>query len=350
MQVAGPQRLPRRRREPVADGGEGPRPAPPPGWPCDSGRPVSVPDVTADERYTHLGEVYARFDVAGLVSLPLGPPVRPIGVLNAYFSKPPTPSTRTTSTCCRPTPGRRRPPWPGRSPSSRSAGRPCGWPTPTSSSPTSSRPISHELRTPLTSISGFVDTVLLQWDRLDDPTKRELLERTAWNASELRRLIDRCWRSPSLESAGGRVVELRPYDLAAGVADLVDHMAPALRDCPVSVDIEPGVHVLANTETVHHVVGNLAHQRRQVLARGFADRRRGTAGRVGLPAVGDRSRPGHRRRRTRSGSSTASTAARPPASTRGTGIGLAIVRASLEAVGGSVSVRSTVGAGARRSR
>ena len=36
--------------------------------------------------------------------------------------------------------------------------------------------VSHELRTPLTAVKGFVDTVLLHWDRLPDDRRRELLD------------------------------------------------------------------------------------------------------------------------------------------------------------------------------
>ncbi|HEV8205858.1 MAG TPA: histidine kinase dimerization/phospho-acceptor domain-containing protein, partial [Acidimicrobiia bacterium] len=49
--------------------------------------------------------------------------------------------------------------------------------------------VSHELRTPLTAVKGFVDTVLLHWDRLPDDRRRELLTRASSNADELGRLV-----------------------------------------------------------------------------------------------------------------------------------------------------------------
>jgi signal transduction histidine kinase len=315
----------------------------PAGLAMRSGRPVSIPDVRADERYRHLLPVYEQFDVAGLVTLPLGSPVRPIGVLNAYFATPDAfdeedvhllaaYARQASTTVARALAFEQE-----RKASARLADA-----DQLKSDFVST--ISHELRTPLTSISGFVDTILLQWDRLDDDAKRALLERTSWNASELRRLIEQVLAFSALEGPGHVIADLRPYDLAAGVGDLVDHMAPALRDCPVRVDIEPGLTVLADTQTIHHVVGNLLTNAAKFSPAGspisVVGRRDGSVCRLsvtdrgpGIPAE-DQARIFDRFYR---GSATRST--------RGTGIGLAIVRASLEAIGGSVSVRSEPGLG-----
>jgi signal transduction histidine kinase len=315
----------------------------PAGLAMRSGRPVSVPDVTADSRYAHLGPVYAQFDVAGLVSLPLGSPARPIGVLNAYFSAAHTfdeddvhllsaYARQASATVARALAFEQE----------RKAAVRLADADRLKSDFVST--VSHELRTPLTSITGFVDTVLLQWDHLDDATKRELLERTAWNAAELRRLIDQVLAFSSLERTGARVDEVRPYDLGAGIADLVAHMAPALRDCPVTVDIEPGLHALANTETDLHGVGNLLTNAAKFSPAGspitLVGRREGSVCRITVTDRGPGIAPEDRERifdRFYRGSATLST--------RGTGIGLSIVRASLERIGGTVAVRSKVGRG-----
>lgn len=60
--------------------------------------------------------------------------------------------------------------------------------------------IAHELRTPLAANKAFVDTVLLQWDRLDDPKKQEMLQRASNNASELNWLIEQLLDYSRVES------------------------------------------------------------------------------------------------------------------------------------------------------
>ena len=316
----------------------------PAGLAMSTGRPVSVPDVTADDRYTHLVPVYEQFGVAALVTLPLGPPTHPIGVLNAYFGSVAafdeedvhllTAYARQASTAVARALAFEQ---------ERRAAAHLAEADQLKSDFVST--ISHELRTPLTSIAGFVDTVLLQWDNLDDAVKRELLERTSWNASELGRLIDQVLAFSALESRAPEAAELRPYDLPDGVGRLVAHMGPALRSCPVSVDIDEDLHVLANTETIHHVVGNLLTNAAKfsppgspisVTAERDGDRCRllVTDRGPGIPAE-DRERIFDRFYRGSGGGSA-----------RGTGIGLAIVRASLERVGGTVSVlRSAPGEG-----
>jgi two-component system sensor histidine kinase KdpD len=188
-----------------------------------------------------------------------------------------------------------------------------------------------------------VDTVLMQWDRLDDDAKQDLLRRTSWNARELRRLIEQVLAFSALDAAESPS-DLGAYALASGVGELVHHMAPALRDCPVEVDIDDELLVLTNAETIHHVLGNLLTNASKFSPAGspirIVGRRDGDLARIsvtdrgpGIPSE-DQERIFERFYR---GSTTRTT--------RGTGIGLAIVKATLEAVGGTVSVRSTVGEG-----
>ena len=307
-----------------------------------TGRPVSIPDIAADERFTHLSAALVERNVGSMVSIPLGPPSNPIGVLNAYFAEADafdeedvhllTAYARQASTMVARALAFEK----ERKAAARleSADR-------LKSDFVST--ISHELRTPLTSICGFVDTVLMQWDRLDDTDKQDLLRRTSWNARELRRLIEQVLAFSALDAAESPP-DLGAYALAAGVGELVHHMAPALRDCPVEVDIDDDMLVLANAETIHHVLGNLLTNASKFSPPGspirITGRRVSDTARISVADRGpgipleDQERIFERFYR---GSSTRAT--------RGTGIGLAIVKATLEAIGGAVSVRSTVGEG-----
>ena len=308
-----------------------------------TGRPVSVPDVHADGRFASLVPAFERYGAASLVSIPLGPPTNPIGVLNAYFAEVEafddddvhllTAYARQASTIVARALAFDR---------EREASTRLAQADQLKSDFVST--VSHELRTPLTSICGFVDTVLLQWERLSDAEKKELLGRTAWNAGELRRLIEQVLAFSALD-ASSAVAGLVPYELAAGIEELAEHMAPAMRDCPVEVDIPSDLVVLANSETIHHAIGNLLTNAAKFNVAGgrirVVGRAEGAMARIsvidegpGIP-LDEQDRIFERFYR----SSTSH-------HTRGTGIGLAIVRTTVEAIGGTVSVTSVPGEGA----
>lgn len=197
--------------------------------------------------------------------------------------------------------------------------------------------VSHELRTPLTSIGGFVDTVLLRWDQLADEDKKELLRRAAWNTGELRRLIEQVLTFSSLDAID-LAAEAHPYALRRGIEELVAHMSPALRDCRVSVEIDDGVVVMATDEAITHAIGNLLTNASKFSPAGslirVAGRRDGTVARITVVDEGPGVPEAERERifdRFYRGTTTRGT--------RGTGIGLAIVKTSVEALGGGVDLR-----------
>ena len=317
--------------------------ASPAGVALTTGRAVSVPDIDADPRFTALTSAFARYGAKGMVSIPLGSSTRPIGVLNAYFATANafddedvhllTAYARQASTIVARALAFEQ---------ERRAAVRLEQADQLKSDFVST--VSHELRTPLTSICGFVDTVLAQWDRLDDTAKRELLERTSWNAKELRRLIEQVLAFSALD-ASGQVPGLVVYALRPGIEELVHHIAPAMRDCPVEIDIPTDLCVLANTETIHHVVGNLLTNAAKFSPAGspvrVVGRIEGPMARISVidhgPGI-----PAHEQERIFERFYRAS----GTRATRGTGIGLAIVRTTVEAIGGTVSVRSTPGEGA----
>jgi signal transduction histidine kinase len=310
----------------------------PSGLAMREGRPVAVPDLAADERFSWTAPTLARYGARSLVAIPLGPASNPIGVLNAYFAEAGgfdeddvhllSAYARQASTAVVRALAFEQ---------ERRAAEQLAAADQLKSDFVST--ISHELRTPLTSISGFIDTVLLRWDVLSDDERKDLLRRSAWNAGELRRLIEQVLDFSSLEATDA-ITERRPYALHQGIADLVAHMRPALRDCEVTVDIDADLVVMASPEAMHHVIGNLltnaskfsgAGSRIEVVGRKDGDRARisVTDEGPGVPAP-DRARVFDRFYR---GSSTSGT--------RGTGIGLAIVKTSVEALGGDVDLRDT---------
>jgi two-component system sensor histidine kinase KdpD len=116
--------------------------------------------------------------------------------------------------------------------------------------------VSHELRTPLTAVKGFVDTVLLHWDRLLEEQRRELLARASTNAEELSRLVGQLLDFARLDAARVRV---SPQRLV--VADAIDavlrDVAPVLMGHDVSVVVPDDLCMTADPEAFAHVLVNI---------------------------------------------------------------------------------------------
>ena len=116
--------------------------------------------------------------------------------------------------------------------------------------------VSHELRTPLTAVKGFVDTVLLHWDRLPDERRRDLLTRASSNADELGRLVRQLMEFGRTETGP---IEITPAELhvnrAVDVA--LTGIAPVVADHHVEVDVPDGLAVDADADAFNHVLVNL---------------------------------------------------------------------------------------------
>ncbi len=208
--------------------------------------------------------------------------------------------------------------------------------------------VSHELRTPLTATKGFVDTVLLQWDRLDDAQRRQLLQRASGNADELARLIDQLLDFSRLDTGTVRVFPVEA-DLAELVDTLVARMAPVLARHPVTVEATAGITVEVDPAAFAHVLGNLLtnaanfspdgapiHVVSEVVSEeveGMHSCRSATDG-IGIDAD-EHERIFERFYRVGDDSGTG----------RGTGIGLAIAARFAELIGGRIRVESTPGDG-----
>ena len=116
--------------------------------------------------------------------------------------------------------------------------------------------IAHELRTPLTAVKGFVDTVVLHWDRLDDERRRELLQRASRKSDDLNRLVGQLLDFATIEA--GRVeVDRRPLNLHDEVDAAVFGLAPVMAEHEVDVDVPADLTVTGDAEALGHVLGNL---------------------------------------------------------------------------------------------
>jgi signal transduction histidine kinase len=204
--------------------------------------------------------------------------------------------------------------------------------------------VSHELRTPLTATKGFVDTVLLQWDRLDDAQRRQLLQRASANADELARLIDQLLDYSRLDTGTVQVFPA-PAELATLIESLVARMAPVLASHPVVIEARPGIVVDVDSAAFAHVLGNLLTNAANFSSDGSPIRVvTGTEAGQAVVAVHDdgigidveeHDRIFERFYRVGGDSGTG----------RGTGIGLAIAARFVELLGGGIRVESEPGEG-----
>lgn len=334
LQVAGGSGLPDDLREILRRALRDPDRSPS-GLAMASGLAVAVPDLAADERFAWAAPTLAQYGAHSLVAVPLGPPEHPIGVLNAYFEDVRGFDTEDVHLLA--AYGRQ---------AAISVARVLAFEQERRAAANLAAAdqlktdfvsaITHELRTPLTSISGFVDTILLRYDQLDDSSKKEILQRVARNSADLRRLIEQILTFAAVEAEPP--AERRPYPLARGIDDLVEHMAPVLGRCRVEVDVDPDLVVLATPEAMQHVMGNLLTNACKYSPEGsvirITGRRDGDRGRIAVTDEGPGVPADERHRvfdRFYRGETTRAT--------RGTGIGLAIVKTAVETLGGEVDLR-----------
>lgn len=209
--------------------------------------------------------------------------------------------------------------------------------------------VSHELRTPLTAVKGFVDTVLLHWDRLPDEQRRELLGRASTNGDELARLVGQLLDFARIDADR---VQIRPalLDVRASIVTVVDDLAPVLVHHEVDVDAPADLRALADADAFEHVLVNLLTNAVKFSPRGTRIRvagcpvESGGAGREVVVSVSDEGvgiAPADRERIFE----RFYQAEGNELSRRGTGIGLTIARRFAELQGGRLWLESTPGVG-----
>ena len=74
--------------------------------------------------------------------------------------------------------------------------------------------VSHDLRSPMATISGFADTLRVNWDRIDDAKKLQMLDRISRNTKFLAKLVEDVLEVSLIES-GRFQLQIMPFDLVA---------------------------------------------------------------------------------------------------------------------------------------
>jgi two-component system sensor histidine kinase KdpD len=207
--------------------------------------------------------------------------------------------------------------------------------------------VSHELRTPLSLIYGFSE-LMVDPDTRDRYSRDELLrmaEQVHGGAQIMSRLVDDLLEYARLEK--GRVrLDRRPLDLAA----LLDNELRAFRPQPggerIRLRTEPELPALvADEPRLRQVIGNLLANALKYAPSGEIElvaRGEGDAIVIEVidhgPGIPDAEKPRVWEKFFRGSARTLGV--------RGSGIGLAVVRALVEAHGGRIELRDTPGGGA----
>ena len=207
--------------------------------------------------------------------------------------------------------------------------------------------ISHELRTPITAIGGFVRLLAERGDELTAEQRQEFLARLQRNSTSLRLLVDDLLDFARLERQALRVATA-PLAIGETVSAIVEQLVPLLGDHEVVTHVDPDLWAMADTGALERVVANLltnaakfspADSRIKVVVQRddqwicvvVADQGSGIA-------EADRLRIFSRFYR---GDSDAAR------TTRGAGIGLAVVRELVEQMHGEIDVTSATPHGTR---
>ncbi|MGH9032292.1 MAG: ATP-binding protein [Acidimicrobiia bacterium] len=116
--------------------------------------------------------------------------------------------------------------------------------------------VSHELRTPLTVVKGFVDTVLLHWDRLPDDRRRDLLAKASGNADDLDRLVGQLLDFARIEADRVKL-DAQPVATRVIVDEVVSSLAPTLSAHRVDIAVPASLAVTADETAVRQVLASL---------------------------------------------------------------------------------------------
>jgi hypothetical protein len=207
--------------------------------------------------------------------------------------------------------------------------------------------MSHELRTPLNAVMGFAQ--LLEMEDLTE-SQRESVEQVRKAGQHLLDLIGELLDIARIES-GRLSLSIEPVELATVVADAVELMAPLAGERGVALEgrAPPGpapLVVLADRQRLRQVLFNLVSNAVKYTPSGghvsvACDRRDGGIVTVAVTDSGPGIAPEHMHLLFAPFERLGAEAT----AVEGTGVGLTLSKALAELMGGTIEVRSLVGAG-----
>lgn len=202
---------------------------------------------------------------------------------------------------------------------------------------------SHELRTPVTTIRGYAE-LFRTGGLADTGDLSEAMRRTEQEAVRMGSLVDDLLHLARLDQ--GRPLEQQPIDLALLADDAARDARAVDPERPITTDLDGPLLVLGDDARLRQVLGNLLANARQHTPPGSPiTLRLGRSDGRAILEVADQG-PGMTEESVTRAFERFYRA--DPSRSRhqgGSGLGLAIVQATVEAHGGTVSLRSAPGAG-----
>jgi signal transduction histidine kinase len=207
---------------------------------------------------------------------------------------------------------------------------------------------SHELRTPVTAIKGFATLLDGSWDgESSDEDQRIYAARILANAKSLDSLLQDLLDFSRLER-GRLLTRAMPVELVDVVADVLERLSVLFKEHELVRELSPTPLVLADPAGLERILTNLLSNAVHYAPPGTTVTVRTTSTGDGAELVVDDQGPGvPAAERNKVFSRFFRGAGDAVVRTRGTGIGLAVVKEYVDQLGGAVSVESAPGGGAR---
>jgi signal transduction histidine kinase len=206
---------------------------------------------------------------------------------------------------------------------------------------------SHELRTPVTAIKGFATLLDGSWDGGTDEEQRIYSDRILANARSLDTLVQDLLDLSRLER-GRLLAQPGPVDLTATAHQVLERLSVLFSEHELVTDLAGTPPVMADQEGIERILTNLVSNAVHYSPPGTRVTVRTVADDHGAELIVDDEGPGvPTDERPKIFSRFFRGSGDAVVRTRGTGIGLAVVKEYIDQLGGAVSVETAPGGGAR---
>jgi signal transduction histidine kinase len=149
--------------------------------------------------------------------------------------------------------------------------------------------ISHDLRTPLASLQGYIETLIIKDEMLDEVTRRQYLDTACRHAAHLGRLIQDLFELAMFDSGSATPV-FEEFSLTELIHDVAQEFRLQADEAQVSLQVDPpdeAVNVYADISLIQRVLENLVGNALKYTPEG------GKEFRLRIPAPAFRRRPCH---------------------------------------------------------
>lgn len=116
--------------------------------------------------------------------------------------------------------------------------------------------VGHDLKVPLSTIRGFVETLRLHSDAIDDEGRERMLRIAQRNADELTRRIDGMLTFSRVEA---NVIEVHPVDVDLGrlIPEIAEDCSGLVLEHDLQVQVPASLPARTDPAALHHIISNL---------------------------------------------------------------------------------------------